>query len=190
MKSGVTRLHPFADRDTLNVVIETPRGSRNKYKFEPDLGLMTLSKALPAGMAFPFDFGFVPETLSGDGDPLDVLVLLEDAVFPGCVVRARLLGVIKAMLRERGGKRVRNDRLIAAAQLDSRPLEVKSIRQVSRRTRDEIVRFFQTYMELEGKKFELLELGGPALARKIVDRFHRRHVESKLQEDGKGIEEA
>ena len=162
------RLPSFAERDLVNVVIETPRGSRNKYAYDPDSGLFQLRKALPAGMAFPFDFGFVPSTRSGDGDPLDVAVLMEDPVCPGCLVRARLLGVVKAKQREGKGKAVRNDRVLAAPQLESRPLEVKSVAQLGKRVVDEIVSFFETYMELEGKKFELIEVAGPAEARRIV----------------------
>src|SRR5262245_14937852 len=96
----------------LNVIIETPRGSRNKYAYDEESGLFRLIKLLPAGMAFPFDFGFVPSTQGGDGDPLDALVLSEETLFPGCLVRTRILGAIKA--EQRKGKKIeRNDRLIA-----------------------------------------------------------------------------
>lgn len=86
---------PF-DGDDLTVVIETPKGSQNKYVFEPRWGAFALSGVLPAGAVFPFDFGFVPGTLAADGDPLDVLVLMDSAAFTGCVVPSRLLGVIEA----------------------------------------------------------------------------------------------
>ncbi len=91
-----TILKPFdKEANFVHVVIETPRGSRNKYKFEPKLGSMKLNKVLPAGMEFPYDFGFVPGTRAEDGDPIDVLLLMDEQVFPGCVVESRLIGVIE-----------------------------------------------------------------------------------------------
>ena len=100
------------DGSKVRVVIEAPAGSRNKYKYDRDLGMFLLHKILPAGSAFPFDFGFVPGTLAQDDDPLDVMVLGEEATFTGCVVTVRLLGVIGAKQKDKG-KTVRNDRLLA-----------------------------------------------------------------------------
>src|SRR4051812_19029265 len=95
---------PSFDRESgeLTVVVETPRGSRNKFDFDPAVGLFELAGVLPAGASFPFDFGFVPSTRAPDGDPLDVLVLMDEPAFPGCVVRCRLLGVIEAEQTEKG----------------------------------------------------------------------------------------
>lgn len=84
------------ENGTLNVVIETPRGHRNKYSFDHELGLFRLGGVLTAGAVFPFDFGFLPGTLAADGDPLDVLVLMDEPAFPGCLIPARLLGAIEA----------------------------------------------------------------------------------------------
>src|SRR4051794_17548770 len=94
-------------------VIETPSGSGNKLKFDVELGAYRIDRVLPAGMRFPFEFGFVPGTLADDGDPLDVIVLLDSPAYPGSVVQVRLIGVIEAEQRERG-KRAweRNDRLV------------------------------------------------------------------------------
>src|ERR687894_835887 len=92
----LNRLPAFdPDSGTLNAVIETPKGHRNKYKFDEERGLFLLDGVLPAGAVFPFDFGFVPSTTGGDGDPLDVLVLMDEPAFTGCLVRVRLLGVIE-----------------------------------------------------------------------------------------------
>src|SRR3954454_21727082 len=102
------------DGDNLTVIIETPKGSQNKYTYEPRLGAFILGGVLPAGAVFPFDFGFVPSTLAEDGDPLDVLVLMDGPAFTGCIVQCRPLGVIEAEQTE-DGKKVRNDRLIAVA---------------------------------------------------------------------------
>src|ERR1700757_1726224 len=91
-----TRLPPFASKDAdLTVIIETPKGSRNKYAFDPKERIFALKKVLPAGMAFPYDFGFVPSPLGGDADPWDVLVLMDEPPFPGCKRTCRIIGVIE-----------------------------------------------------------------------------------------------
>src|SRR5579863_10166141 len=95
-------------------VIETPRGKRNKFNYDPSSGLFMLGGLLPEGMAFPADFGFVPETLGADGDPLDVIVLMDAPAHVGCLLEVRLIGVISAEQTE-DGKTTENDRLIGAA---------------------------------------------------------------------------
>ena len=103
VKALPLKLPPFDSRTgELNVIIETPKGARNKYACDEWTGLFQLEKLLPQGMVYPFDFGFVPSTRGGDGDPLDVLVLSEEALFSGCLVKARLLGAIKATQRAAG----------------------------------------------------------------------------------------
>jgi inorganic pyrophosphatase len=96
-------------------VIETPKGSRNKYNYDPDCDCLQLSTVLPEGMVFPHDFGFIPSTLGDDGDPLDILILMEASVVPGCVVRTRVIGGIEARQKEKGERWTKNDRLIAVA---------------------------------------------------------------------------
>src|SRR6188768_486559 len=93
---------PSANQQTINVVIETPRGSRNKFHFDEKLRQFSLKKVLPAGSAFPYDFGFIRGTKAEDGDPLDVLVLMDESAFPGCQVESRLVGVIEAEQVEDG----------------------------------------------------------------------------------------
>src|SRR5438270_9517039 len=104
-KNPFTQLPPF-DKESgdLNVIIETPKGSRNKYKYDKKQRLFMLSKVLPAGTTFPYDFGYIPSTKGQDGDPLDVLILMDEAVFPGCLITARLIGVIKAEQDDDGDK--------------------------------------------------------------------------------------
>ncbi len=92
-------LPAFEDDDSLNVIIETAKGSRNKFKYDEKLRFYRLSKVLPRGMSFPFDFGFVPSTKGEDGDPIDVLLLMDEPVFPGCLVIPRLIGVIEGKSR-------------------------------------------------------------------------------------------
>ena len=100
----------------LQVIIETPKGCRNKYSFDEDQKIFVLKAALPSGMAFPYDFGFLPQTLADDGDPLDVLVLMDEPAFPGCAVMARLIGVIEGEQITPKSAPVRNDRLVAVAE--------------------------------------------------------------------------
>jgi len=79
----------------IRVIIETPKGSRNKYAFDAKQRIFQLKKVLPAGMAFPYDFGFIPSTIADDGDPVDVLVLMDEPAFPGCLLGCRPIGIIE-----------------------------------------------------------------------------------------------
>src|SRR5690349_24241741 len=103
------------DGKTINVIVETPKGSRNKFAFDEKRKIFQLKKVLPVGMAFPYDFGFVPSTKAEDGDPVDVLVLMDEPAFPGCLLKCRPVGVIEG---EQGKKkkRERNDRIVAIEQ--------------------------------------------------------------------------
>src|SRR6186997_2418345 len=139
--SGIISLGAFDENGELNVVIETPKGSRNKYTFDEKLNLFKLGGILTLGASFPFDFGFIPNTLGGDGDPLDLLILMDAPTFVGCLVRARLIGVITAEQTERG-KTERNDRLVAVAIKSRRHKQVREIRELSRALLAEIEHFF------------------------------------------------
>ena len=149
------------------MLIETPKGSRNKYAYDENYGLLSLKKVLPSGMAFPFDFGCIPGTRGEDGDPLDVLVLLEETVCSLCVVQASLIGVIEAVQIE-NGERERNDRLVAMAKYENKPAEFESIKKMDGKTLKEIERFFISYNDLEGRKFKVLDYSGPNAAIKKV----------------------
>jgi inorganic pyrophosphatase len=166
MKSLVQKLEPFDDNGDLHVIIETPMGCRNKYAYDPELGLFRLKKALPQGMVFPFDFGFIPSTVGGDGDPLDVLVITEEPAYPGCLVRAHLLGVIEAEQKGKG-KTQRNDRLVAAAILGE-GISGRELPELDSKLRDQVEHFFVSYNRLEGKEFTVLGHGGAKKARKLV----------------------
>jgi inorganic pyrophosphatase len=110
---NLNRLPPFdKESGALNIVAETPKNGRLKCKYNEKNGMFQLDKTLPYGFSFPFEFGFVPSTTGGDGDPLDALLLSDEATFPGCLVLGQVLGVLQAEQRE--GKKVnRNDRLVA-----------------------------------------------------------------------------
>jgi len=173
------RFDPFSrlrSRDShghQTVVIETPKGSHNKYSHDPDRGVFELTKVLPEGEAFPFDFGYVPRTLGGDGDPLDVLLLMDQPAFPGCVVAARPIGVIEARQGERknrGAKSVRNDRLIAVATESKVHRGIDRLDDLPGPLVEQIEEFFRSYNEKQGRVFTPLRRASPATARRLVEK--------------------
>jgi inorganic pyrophosphatase len=154
-------------KELLSIVIETPKGSRNKYAYDEETGMYRLKKVLPSGMSFPYDFGFVPYTRADDGDPLDVLVIMDAPTFPGCIVDCLLLGVMK-IEQEKDKKMVRNDRLLAR-HVESR--EHKSLRQLgdlSPSLLREIMLFFENYTRSDGSRFNHLGNENSAAAIKLV----------------------
>jgi inorganic pyrophosphatase len=164
-----TLLKPVDKKDEiLQVVIETPKGSRNKYAFDPDQKIFSLRKVLPAGMAFPYDFGFLPRTLADDGDPIDVLVLMDEPAFPGCLLRARLIGVIEGEQVDKDQK-TRNDRLIAIAEANHLYANIRAIGDLPRHFVRELETFFVNYHELEGKRYKLLACKGRAAAMRLIE---------------------
>src|ERR1700761_4836913 len=127
MKKLIKQLEPYDEKTgNLNVVVETPKGSRVKFAFDEESGFFVLSKALPEGMVFPFNFGFVPKTLAEDGDPLDVLVLNEEPLIAGCLLKVRPIAVVKATQVENGNE-VRNDRIIGEAVGKEIPVEYQAM---------------------------------------------------------------
>lgn len=166
-----------SDSGNLNVIIDTPKKSRNKYEYDEKVNLFKLGGVLPAGAFFPFDFGFVPSTLGGDGDPLDVVVLMDEPAFVGCLVPARLIGVIEAEQTERDGETMRNDRLVAVAADSRTHRELRSLKTLDENLVDEIEHFFISYNEIKGKSFNPLGRFGPQKARALVEEgieAHRR----------------
>src|SRR5438105_12030801 len=168
MKNGRPSLIDLPARkegsNLVRVVIDTPKGSRNKFKYDEEFALFRLSKLLPVGAAFPYDFGFIPSTRADDGDPLDVLVLTEEGLLPGCVVEVRLAGVIEARQSEIGkkGRAERNDRLIGEIETPFNPPTIHSLARLGAKRIDEIEHFFVSYNQVEGKRFEPFALRGPA----------------------------
>ncbi len=167
--NNLLRLEAFHDDEELNVVIETPKGSRNKYNYDEKTGLFKLGGVLPSGASFPFDFGFVPSTVGGDGDPLDVLVLMDEPAFAGCLVRTRLVGVIEAEQTERDGETTRNDRLIGVAADSRLHTRVRALEDLGTTLLEEIEHFFVSYNQIKGKKFKPLTRSGAERARELVE---------------------
>lgn len=151
------------------VVIETPKGHRNKYNYDRKRGLFVLGGVLTSGMVFPYDFGFLPGTLGGDGDPLDVLVLMDEPAFTGCVVAVRVIAVIEAEQTERDGETSRNDRLIAVSTESHEYTDVKYLNDLNDSLVGEIEYFFESYNRIKGKEFKPIGRHGAQVAQKVVE---------------------
>jgi inorganic pyrophosphatase len=164
------RVGSFARARTIWAVVETPAGGRVKYKWDAELGAYRAGRVLPLGMAFPFDFGFVPGTQAADGDPLDVLVLADAPLVVGALVECRVLGAYKVRQSKEGGgsKVVRNDRLVAVPIQTLRGAQWRSLRDLGKPLVDEIEQFFSTYVERQGRVFELVGKVGPQQALALV----------------------
>jgi inorganic pyrophosphatase len=160
------------------VVVDTPRGSRNKYKYDEKLGLFRLSRILPSGMSFPYDFGSVPRTRAADGDALDVLILTEAPTFVGCLVSVRLLGVLRATQREKG-KTIRNDRLIAVPETPVNHPAIRELRQLDHNRIGEIEQFFLSYNRAQGREFSPGQRLGPREAYRLVDAAMRDYQQEQ-----------
>ena len=186
-KSGnLLSINAYAENDKeLNVIIETPKGNRNKFNYDAEYNLFKLGGVLPLGAVFPFDFGFIPSTLGDDGDPLDVLLLMDEPAFPGCLVPARLVAVIEAKQTERDGETMRNDRLIAVA-ADSRTHKaVRTLSDLNDTLMDEVEHFFISYNQIKGKKFEPLGRFGHIKAAQIVAEGMSRFKRARKRQNGK-----
>ena len=145
------------------VVVETPKGSRNKFAFDPKLRVFELRRVLPSGMTFPYDFGFLPSTEADDGDPVDVLVLMDEPAFPGCVVMCRPIGVIQGEQVE-AKKKTRNDRIIAIEKDAHSWADIKTVDELGNEFSKELEAFFVNYHKLTGKKYRVIGLKGPKAA--------------------------
>jgi inorganic pyrophosphatase len=151
-----------------DIVIETPKGSRNKFDYVPEQHMLKLGKQLPAGAVFPYDFGFIPGTTGDDGDPLDVIVLLDTPTFPGCLVRVRIVGVIEAEQSSRNGGMVRNPRFIAIATKSVEHRDIRHASDLPPTIVDDIVHFFVAYNEGTGKEFRATGRGGRRKALEMI----------------------
>ena len=164
------RLEPRDPQTGLvRVVIDTPGGSRNKYKFDSDLGVFKLSRVLPAGMSFPFDFDSIPGTRAEDGDALDILVLSEAPLFVGCLVHVQLVGIIRAQQTERGTT-IRNDRLLGAIETPVNKAALRDISELPKEVLADIEHFFRSYNEAQGRKFAITGRAGAKAAERVLDR--------------------
>lgn len=135
----------------ISVLIEIPAGSKNKYEFDKDLQAFALDRVLYASVHYPYDYGFIPNTLADDGDPLDGMVLIDQPTFPGCVIAARPIGMLEMI---DGGDR--DEKILCVPDKDPRFAEVRSLKNVAPHRLEEIAEFFRTYKNLEKKVTEIL----------------------------------
>jgi len=135
----------------LNVLIEIPGGSKNKYEYDKELEAFALDRVLYSSVRYPYDYGFVPNTLADDGDPLDGMVIIDEPTFPGCIIAARPIGMLEMI---DGGDR--DEKILCVPDKDPRYSHVKSLNDVAPHRLDEIAEFFRTYKNLEKKVTEIL----------------------------------
>lgn len=135
----------------INVLIEIPAGSKNKYEFDKDLQAFALDRVLYSSVQYPYDYGFVPNTLADDGDPLDGMVLMDQPTFPGCVIAARPIGMLEMI---DGGDR--DEKILCVPDKDPRYAQVQSLEDIAEHRLDEISEFFKSYKNLEKKVTEIL----------------------------------
>jgi inorganic pyrophosphatase len=160
----------------VNAVIDTPKGSNGKYKHDPESGLFRLSKLLPLGAYFPYNFGFVPHTRGEDGDELDILVIMEEPLHIGAVAPVRVIGVLQAEQTE-DGKTFRNDRLLGVLETPHNPPELRHYKELSAQKLAEIEHFFLSYNLMEGREFKNLGRAGPDEAIRTI-RQHEVRLEA------------
>jgi len=170
----------------VNAIVDTPKGSRNKFKYDEQLGLFKLSGMLPVGTVFPFDFGYIPSTKGDDGDALDILLLMDEPAFTGCLVPAKLIGVIEAEQTEEQ-ETTRNDRLIAVSADSRNHSHVRFLGDLNSNLLHEIERFFIAYNETKGKRFEVLNRRGPERAHDlVVDGMKKFRLAGRGKKKGRG----
>lgn len=151
---------------TFNTVVEIPKGSTNKYEVDSTTGVIRLDRVLFSPLFYPFDYGYIPGTKAPDGDALDVLVLITHATFPGCVVEARAIGVLK-MKDDKGV----DEKIICVAVKDPRFSSRKSLNDLQEHTLKELVHFFEVYKQLEEKDVEVLGWEGVEMAVQLIERY-------------------
>jgi inorganic pyrophosphatase len=161
--SNFINLPTFTEEGDVNVVIETPRGSRAKFAFDPKLEAFTLRKSLLVGLTYPYDWGFVPSTQSDDEDPLDIMVLHDAATFPGVVLNCRLIGVVQIEQKSKT-KVERNDRLFAVPRRSHSELGLHDVAELSKPMQEELEKFFIATDELEDKRLRVIGGKGPKTA--------------------------
>jgi inorganic pyrophosphatase len=172
---SLARLHALDGDDNVIAVIETPRETRTKLAYDGASEAFRVKKVLPEGMSFPFDFGFIPSTLGGDGDPLDILVLMDEPVPTGTIVPSRLIGVIEARQTEEDGETEENDRLIAVANASELFRDVKKLSDLPAVVVEQIEHFFVAYNQEEGKRFDPVGRHGRKRATECLQRGMRRY---------------
>jgi len=162
----------------VHVVVDTPKGSSNKYKYDPELRLFKLSRILPMGLHFPCDFGAIPSTAAADGDALDVALFTDNPSFHGCLMTVRLIGVLEAEQREKG-RTIRNDRLVGVPVTPVNKPEVRDLRDLPKGSMHELEEFFVGYNRTHGRQFKPLARRGPRYAQQLLSAAMRLHEQRR-----------
>jgi inorganic pyrophosphatase len=170
--------HLDAKNGTCRAIIETPKGCRNKFDYDPESNLFMLGGLLPEGMMFPYDFGFIPSTLGADGDPLDILVLMDAPAHVGCLIDVRIIGIITAEQIEHGAKES-NDRLLGVAIHSYDHEDLTTLNEVSKTFLSQLEEFFVSYNKQRGKEFKVTGADGPKKAIKFLKDGIRTHKDKK-----------
>jgi inorganic pyrophosphatase len=166
----LTRLPHALDpaQKTCQAIIETPKGKRNKFDYDPESGLFSLARLLPEGFSFPYDFGFIPSTRAEDGDPLDIMVMMDEPVHVGCLLKIRLIGVIEAVETEEGQQNA-NDRLIGVALQSYLYQDIQEISQIHHSVIEQVSEFFKLYNKNSKKQMEITSIEGSGRALKLLE---------------------
>jgi len=168
---NLSTIPAFASGDVFHVIVESPRGSTLKLKYEPQWEAMSISRPLPLGVMFPFDWGFVPSTHGPDGDPLDAMLLWDVPSYPGMVIRCRAIGVMQVEQNRTDhdpSERIRNDRVMCIPLEARREGGITNVSELPARVRREIEQFAIAATALEGKDIRILGWGDAAVALGLV----------------------
>lgn len=167
---------PIGERcpDLVNAVIEVPRGGVNKYEYDKKLNVFRLDRTLYSPVHYPGDYGFIPSTLASDGDPLDVLVLVDNASFPGCLMEVQPIGVLEML--DQG---VRDEKVLAVVNNDPRYTEVSDYTDIYTHILREVEHFFSIYKDLEGKRTKTIAWHSAEEARRVILESQERFADRK-----------
>jgi inorganic pyrophosphatase len=175
---NLSQLPAFTDNDDVLVVVETPRGSRAKFAYDPKLKTFIFSKSLLTGLAYPHDWGFVPSTKADDGDPIDIMVIHDAATFPGIVLTCRIIGILQIEQKKKG-KVERNDRLFAVPRRSHSEQGLETVSDLSRPIQQELEEFFKATDDLEDKELEILGWKGPKAALQAIKEAAKSFAKDK-----------
>jgi inorganic pyrophosphatase len=169
MSTDLFQLPTRARSGAFHVVVESPRDAASKIKWEPELRAFMISRPLPLGFRYPFDWGFVPSTCSADGDPVDAMVLSDAPGYPGLVIACRALGVLQLEQNSRSrGTRIRNDRIIAVPLEAPRSERLRDVADLPERLRRELEHFFVEVVSFEPKDARVLGWGNAEAAEALI----------------------
>jgi len=177
---GLYDLEPGPDiPELVRMIVEIPKNSNNKYEYDGALAVFRLDRPLYSPMFYPGDYGFIPGTIADDGDPLDIIALVETPSFPGCLIEARPIGVLNMLDQDQ-----LDQKILAVPERSPRYRSVHSLDQIAMHVRRELEHFFAIYKELEGKRTSMQGWGGPPDAWQAVLRSRERYLDRKSATGG------